>query len=259
MPEERLFPGVLPVDAKRILAAVPDRESARMEIRRSFGISPEAFVVFFAGKYVPWKRPLDLSGAVSLLTSRGRDVVGLFAGDGPLAPEIEAAARAIGGNRIVLAGFVNQAEIPRLYAAADVLAVPSERDSHPLAVSEAATLGVPSILSERCGCIGENDVARPGETAWCTNAATSKGWRRRSNGWPRIASSSAAWAPVHARSRRPRTSNPRQSSSPRPRRNWRRWGQGETSSRAAFPLSRWRGGGQVQARAILARTEAMES
>jgi len=165
MPVERLFPGALPVDAKRILAAVPDGAAARLEIRRRFGISPEAFVVIFAGKYVPWKRPLDLSRAVSLLAGRGRDVVALFAGDGPLAPEIEAAGRAIGENRIVLAGFVNQAEIPRLYVAADVLAVPSERDSHPLAVSEAATLGIPAILSERCGCIGENDVARPGETA----------------------------------------------------------------------------------------------
>lgn len=165
VPEERIFPGVLPVDVKRLREAVPDRAAARAEIRARYGIALDAFVVLFIGKYVPWKRPLDLVRAVSLLASRGRDVVALFAGDGPLRDEIAAAGATIGGGRVVLAGFLNQTEIPRLYAAADVLAVPSQRDSHPLAVSEAAALGLPSVVSERVGCIGESDVARPGETA----------------------------------------------------------------------------------------------
>src|SRR6185436_7804282 len=60
LPPERLFPGGLPIDRERLLAAVDDRDAARRRVRERHGILPDAFVVIGCGKYVPRKRPLDL-------------------------------------------------------------------------------------------------------------------------------------------------------------------------------------------------------
>src|SRR5262249_20199144 len=40
-------------------------------------------------------------------------------------------------------------------------AMTSDRDPHPLVVSEGATFGCPTVVSDRVGCIGPNDTARP--------------------------------------------------------------------------------------------------
>ena len=163
MPAERLFPGALPVDVSRLKASAGDGGKARQEIRGRFGLAAEAFVVLFSGKLAPWKRPLDLAEAVS--RGKARDgVVALFAGDGSCRAELDRYTAKFPG-RVVAAGFVNQSEIARYYAAVDALAVPSSKDPHPLVVTEAAAFGVPSILSDRCGCVGPTDVARDGETA----------------------------------------------------------------------------------------------
>lgn len=163
MPSDRLFPGALPVDAARLIASAGDVRKAREEIRLRFGIAEDAIVVLFSGKLAPWKRPLDLAEAVSQLNGVPR-VVALFAGNGSCRTELEGYAARF-PEKIVVAGFVNQSEIARFYAASDVLAMPSSKDPHPLVVTEAATFGVPGVVSDRCGCVGPTDVARDGETA----------------------------------------------------------------------------------------------
>jgi glycosyltransferase involved in cell wall biosynthesis len=53
--------------------------------------------------------------------------------------------------------------MPMALSVCDVVVVPSERDAHPLAVTEAQCLGVPVVLSDRCGCYGPSDVFRDQE------------------------------------------------------------------------------------------------
>ncbi|MGH9441726.1 MAG: glycosyltransferase family 4 protein [Thermoanaerobaculia bacterium] len=164
MPGDRLFPGALPVDAARLRASAGRLAEARTEVRRRFGIRDDAFVALFSGKLAPWKRPIDLAEAVCRIEGQGPGVVALFAGDGSGRSALDAFAARF-PERVVVAGFVNQSEIAKLYAASDVLAMPSSKDPHPLVVTEAAALGVPSVVSDRCGCVGPTDVARDGETA----------------------------------------------------------------------------------------------
>ena len=81
--------------------------------------------MLFAGKLVPFKRPLDLVAAASQLKSQGANISVLVAGSGPLQSEIIAAARTTGVSCHML-GFCNQSEMPAVYAAADVLVLPSD-------------------------------------------------------------------------------------------------------------------------------------
>ncbi len=67
-----------------------------------------------------------------------------------------------------------ESEMPSHYALGTILVMPSAYDPHPIAVTEAATLGVPAVISDRCGCFGPHDILRPGENGYvypCGNTA----------------------------------------------------------------------------------------
>jgi glycosyltransferase involved in cell wall biosynthesis len=166
IPADRLFPGMLPVDMAALLRGVPDSVAARNEIRNELGIPPESFVVLLCGKLSKRKRPMDLVDAAHRAKKSGAGVWAVLVGDGPERVNIEEFCRKQKVENVRLSGFVNQARIPLYYAAADCLAVTSEMDPHPLVVTEAATFGLPAIVSDAIGCIGANDTARIGENAF---------------------------------------------------------------------------------------------
>lgn len=165
IPQERLFRGSLPIDQSQLLSAVPDRAFARNEIRTNHGIPHEAFVVMFCGKYAARKRPLDVIAAAHLAAGKGIPVWALMVGEGPERTKLEAHCRDHGVTNVVLTGLVNQSQVPKYYAASDAIVVSSEQDPHPLVITEAATFGLPAIVSDKVGCIGPSDTARPEVTA----------------------------------------------------------------------------------------------
>jgi glycosyltransferase involved in cell wall biosynthesis len=161
IPDERLFPGSLPIDQRRLIGSVPNRDATRRAVRRQHGIPDAAFVVLFCGKYSAKKRPLDVIVGAQIAAEKGIPVWSLLVGEGPLRNSLETYCRDRAARNCVLTGFVNQSSIAEFYVASDVLAVSSEDDAHPLVVSEAATFGLPVIVSDRVGCIGPGDTARP--------------------------------------------------------------------------------------------------
>ncbi len=153
-PGQRLFYAPHAVDNRFF-----QREAARLaprkaELQRRFGLPEGRPVVLFCGKLSPEKEPLTLLRAFRRV--RRRLPAGLlFAGDGPLRGEVEALAarEAIDGVRI--AGFLNQSEIGEAYAAADVLVLPSARETWGLVVNEAMCFGLPVVVSDRVGCAAD--------------------------------------------------------------------------------------------------------
>jgi glycosyltransferase involved in cell wall biosynthesis len=62
-----------------------------------------------------------------------------------------------------LLGFRNQSELPAIYAAADVLVLPSDRqETWGLVINEAMAAGLPVIASDAVGCVP--DLITPGVT-----------------------------------------------------------------------------------------------
>lgn len=165
LPWERLFPGSLPIDRTRLLGAVPDPALARRKIREHYGIPQEAFVVMFCGKYSARKRPVDVVSAVHKASQKGVPAWSLVVGEGSERARLETYIKDNKVTNAVITGFVNQSRIPECYAASDAVVVSSDEDPHPLVVSEAGTFGLPAIVSDRVGCIGVNDTARPGINA----------------------------------------------------------------------------------------------
>lgn len=125
---------------------------ARARLRQSCGIAEDAFVVLFAGKLVPFKRPLDIVEAVARCRAAGRRVEMMIAGSGAL----DSAARQHAVEfdvPIHMLGFCNQTQMPAAYAAADALVLPStSSETWGLVANEALACGRPAIVSDACGC-----------------------------------------------------------------------------------------------------------
>lgn len=131
-------------------AARATAEAARA-LRTRLEIAPEARVVLFAGKLLPFKRPLDTVEACALLRRHGLPVEMMVAGSGPLESEMSARARTLGLPLHGL-GFQNQTQMPAAYAAADMLVLPSSQETWGLVANEALACGRPVVVSDACGC-----------------------------------------------------------------------------------------------------------
>jgi len=160
--EQAITPCPIPVDISRFqkCKAAPDWEVKLQALRDQYRIRPEDRIAIFCGKIVPWKRPQDLAAAVLLLPSP--QVKALFIGTGALAQTIQK----MHPEKVIVTGFVNQSQIPYHLGLGQVLVMPSSFDPHPIAVTEAASLGLPALLSNQCGCYGPQDILRPGENGF---------------------------------------------------------------------------------------------
>jgi glycosyltransferase involved in cell wall biosynthesis len=157
-PSERLFFSPHCVDTAWFAARAT--ADARALLRARFGIAPETFVLLFAGKLVPFKRPADIVAAAASCRDIGLAVEIMVAGDGELRQHVSSAAASLGIPLHVL-GFCNQTEMPHVYAASDVLILPSDgHETWGLVANEALACGRPVILSDACGC--STDLAADG-------------------------------------------------------------------------------------------------
>jgi len=122
----------------------------RQAIRSSWGASHSGPVVLFCAKLQPWKRPGDLLRAFA----KAEIPNGLlaYAGEGPLRARLQAEAGSLGiANRVRFLGFVNQSGLPAVYAAADLMVLPSEYEPFAVVVNEAMCCGCPVVASDRVG------------------------------------------------------------------------------------------------------------
>lgn len=72
-------------------------------------------------------------------------------GDGQLRTQLEDEAASLAPGRVTWLGFRNQSEAPSVYAAADVLVLPSDKEPWGLVVNEGMNAGLPTIVSDRVG------------------------------------------------------------------------------------------------------------
>jgi len=155
VPTQRLYFAPHCVDNEHFKTRAELAESSGQceRIKERFQIPKSAFVFAFVGKLIDEKRPGEFLEAVRacLRHGEGGDVHALIVGDGPLGDALKREAITL-GNRVHFTGFVNQSEIPAYYRVANVIVLPSERESWGLVVNEAAACGRPAIVSDEVGC-----------------------------------------------------------------------------------------------------------
>jgi len=161
IPEERvtLTPNIVENDWWITQSAGVDRAA----VRQSWGATADDMIVLFCAKLQPWKRPLDLLRAFAAAELQRALLV--FAGEGPLRPELESAGASLGiAERVRFLGFVNQRQLPAIYSGADLLVLPSEYDAFGLVINEAMLCGCPVVASDRVGAV--RDLIESGRTGF---------------------------------------------------------------------------------------------
>lgn len=138
-------------------------QANRSEFRQRWTIPQQAVLIVFSAKLQAWKRPTDILRAFARVPAS--DAYLIFAGEGPLRPELESEAQTLGiANRVRFLGFVNQTGLPETYSASDILVLPSEYEPFGVVVNEAMLCGCCPVVSERVGA--RFDLVQDGETGF---------------------------------------------------------------------------------------------
>ncbi|GAB4369394.1 MAG: hypothetical protein Kow00121_09280 [Elainellaceae cyanobacterium] len=155
----KLFFSPHAIDNDRFLAQADIASQQAQTWKQELGIPENHQVILFAGKFELKKRPLDLLQA--FLQAQLAQVSLLFVGSGSLEAELK--AKATGHPHIYFAPFQNQSLMPRTYATADVVVLPSygPQETWGLSINEAMCLARPVIVSDHVGCA--QDLVHPYE------------------------------------------------------------------------------------------------
>ncbi len=144
--------------------ALPDhaRHEARAAVRTALGIAPDDFAVLYCGQLIPRKGVDTLLRAVARLSDGPAPTSVLLAGEGPERPTLEALSIELGiRDRVHFVGFRQPYALPEVFAAGDVLVLPSHAEGWGLVVSEALAAGLPVFASDRVNAAV--DLVRDGE------------------------------------------------------------------------------------------------
>jgi glycosyltransferase involved in cell wall biosynthesis len=137
----------------------------RSELRTELGAGVDDVVLLSVARLGPEK---GLDALVRGIAAAGNPKLLLvIAGDGPERRQIEALAQEL-GVRLHLTGDLAGDKIAEVYAAADVFALLSTRETWGVVVNEAAASGLPLVLSDRVGAA--YDLLRDGENGFLVSS-----------------------------------------------------------------------------------------
>lgn len=162
--QELLDYGIAPPERIRIVPLGLDLDRFagldRGASRSALGIPDDVVAVVAVGRLVPIKRIDRLLRAVAGAAERAPAIRLYLVGDGGERASLEALSASMGlASRVTFAGW--STETPRWYAAADIVALTSDREGTPLALIEAASAGRATVA---CDVGGVADIVVDGET-----------------------------------------------------------------------------------------------
>jgi len=159
IPQNKLVSCPYAIDNNRFRNFICDQK----EERKRLGIKQDEKIMVFSAKYIHKKRPLDLLKAFHRLNEK--NVWLIFVGDGELREEMQNYIDQYKLEKVIMTGFVNQKEIPKYYAIADLFVMCSGQGEHwGLSVNEAMNFDIPLVLSDLTGCAV--DLVDPGNNGY---------------------------------------------------------------------------------------------
>jgi len=153
VPDSRIFPAPYAVDGERFRLSASEAQQARQKLRQQLRVVDDRPLLLFCGKLSHVKAPALLLSAYARLRSTGCLAAFLLCGHGALRGALESQVQRQSIADVHFLGFRNQRELPGLYAACDVLVVPSEREAFAMVVPEAMHAGLPVVASDRVGAV----------------------------------------------------------------------------------------------------------
>jgi glycosyltransferase involved in cell wall biosynthesis len=160
VPDAKIFDVPYAVDNDRFIAGAALAPEERARIRQQYGLPMGGFVVLYASKFVRRKHPDDVIRAMARLRDRDYTATLFMVGSGEMDQELRDLTALLAMENVVFSGFLNQAELPGIYAACDAFVLPSDNEPWGLVVNEVMCAGIPVVVSDEVGCVA--DLVRDG-------------------------------------------------------------------------------------------------
>lgn len=161
--EKKIFFCPYAVENERFIKSYSYWQEKRKALREKLGIKENDVVILFAGKLIEKKRPLVLLKAYEKISVANKFLI--FVGQGKLKEEMENYIKRRNLKNIIITGFVNQKEISKYYALADIFVLPSGLgETWGAVVNEAMCCKLPIIVSDLVGC--GKDLVREEENGY---------------------------------------------------------------------------------------------
>jgi glycosyltransferase involved in cell wall biosynthesis len=160
---ERIFLAPYTVDNDFFIGQVEQHRPNKDKIKTDLGIPEEIPVVLCVAAMVPKKQQHHLVEALAKTQTPSRLVL---VGHGPLLEQIKALCQKVLPNTI-LTGFINQSQLPRYYAMADVFVLPSSWEEFGLVVNEAMCAGLPVLATNSVAAA--RDLISEGQNGYTFN------------------------------------------------------------------------------------------
>ena len=162
VPEEKLFFYPCAVDNEFFQRKNKELEKTKQLIKEEIGLKHADWpTILFVGKFIARKRVMDLLRAAVKLKNK-INVNFLLVGDGPGRETLMNFVKENGMENVYFVGFKNQSELPKYYAIADLLVLPSAFDPSPKAMNEAMNFRLPIVATNgvktALDMVAENDA-----------------------------------------------------------------------------------------------------
>lgn len=152
---EKITPANMTVDVLKIQRYLAENPNAGRAFRQRHGLPENARVLLFLGRLVPRKGLAALLECWKALAANHADLHLVIAGEGPLMEQV----RRDGQPKMHCTGRLSGDEVWDAYAAAHVFVAPSLWEPWGLTINEAMAAGVPVVMSDAFGCIGDLAIA----------------------------------------------------------------------------------------------------
>ncbi|MBN2424639.1 MAG: glycosyltransferase family 4 protein [Calditrichaceae bacterium] len=108
-------------------------------------------VLLFVGQFIERKGVIELFEVYKELYKKQEDINLIMLGSGPMENKLKSYINDYSLKNIFFPGFINQNEIAKYFAVADIFILLSHYDCNPLVIYEALSFGLPIIASKQVG------------------------------------------------------------------------------------------------------------
>lgn len=155
VPDSRIHLVPYTVDNERFMQASDLSVEVRKDIRARFGIFDDTPIVLYASKLVERKHAHTLLQAIAAMQGKGTKVALCIVGSGPMQSGLQELKKELNLLHTNFVGFVNQSELPGIYAACDIFVLAAESEPWGLVVNEVMCAGLPVVVSDEAGCAAD--------------------------------------------------------------------------------------------------------
>jgi len=149
VPKEKLVPFAYSWGYQSLIDKSKEMRGRRLELRRRHGLPEDASIVLYCGRFSPEKASMELLQAYQMVSHQKKALV--LVGDGVLRKQMQDFIDVQGLKSVHFMGFQNRNDLLDFYALADMMVLPSNKETWGLVVNEALSYSLPIIASDQVG------------------------------------------------------------------------------------------------------------